>query len=1594
MKLIKKLISVILVLGILISAVPSFAAPTFGTVSKEMQTLGTTTIIHAVSTIQDGQPVAVCLVGGSTYGVLHVIDINKEKIIKSITIEDGGRPTYGLADSKGRVHLIDGNKVRVYDPKDQTLYTTTGIPTTWSGSSNGVIELDGKFYGATSSYGRIFSYEVGGKCTIVADLRNYTDINTLTGLAGVNGYIYTGGKYVPEEGEGTYFYKVNPKTGAVTKLSNPENKAVRSYGYMTDLGKYAFVQVTFMDGTGSGYFYDTEAGVWLDKTLQINANVMSQEIYGKKYFIETTTHRMHSIDVNTLETENLGYDGGNYFRASGLPFTCDAFGDEVCFLQSQFYGNLYVYTTTLGKTKKIDVDLIPADEPHRISRTGFDGDVYVTAFQGINGADYDPDTKTYTTYGMGQGEGIVARGSKVYFGVYPGAAIHELDTSKPYGSGNPRTIYDISGNQDRPFGMDLMDNYLLVGTLPMSGTYNGAFTVIDLNDYSAVEYTTDSLGFPTHSIMTITHDDRYAYLGTSVCSGSGTVPAQGGGLVIKFDMQTRKVVKSYELKSFAGYTNVKSVHGLRISPYNGMLYGTTHGIDFIMDPSDLSLKKTNVYNADTVITNASNISQIWHEHYMQFYGGYLFRTNQVIDPETLSIVATAGTSDQFAGIYDDTAYYVDGTCTVYSMPITLSETTNKVTDFMWDSFEPGEGAYRVEGDVPAVPSIGKTLDSNDVSMRIYAGAGEGKNPTQSLDSTSGGMVFQLPKTVKDGSFVVGMDFYVPNENIEATLLAPVGSEDGMYQVPVYLGKGGDIYVLGKYNRRYDIGKVEIGKWNKIALLYNNSTTAFSSVTVYLNGEHKQAWDTHEQKYYSGVHGYNFHKQPMKEFDVRVVARTTDEEYENEKSYVARDEYLEIDNVFITSDTSVVEYGTVLLNTELIDNKTVNLTFNKEYSGNLVGKAVQNLDGTTAATVSGQSVLGKNITLTLSTELPPLSTYSIDLSDISDKAVFKTGIEAYAIFDGISADAITYTGSKANSISDGAMIMWAKYGDGSIYTNEVADHQHGEEVDFVFPTSVSNDEVLLEFDYMRAFDTVTRISPRYENQTRYYFGPSLDIDKNGNLSIKSISENGGSKLLGNVGAYEWHKISMKIVHSSVNGVQFTVYLDGINLGTFTNGNVEQTRPISYVAFYNTAYTSEEGKAISTIRSDRRAEYCMVDNMLLTSDLSMLNTDVVVTKAETISLNKVRFTCNKNVKITDENIYINGFNITKVESDGSNVFDVTVSENFVINGEYFYTLATDDIFESRFTAKHPGTLDNFDLGSPSYAVDAGWSHQKTSRDGKFGYTEDKAFGWSPHHRNGVGSGYNNISKGSGAITWFEGDSAFKNDKLVVSADFMRGSERVGFWPFAFVKGSSGDSIAKIEITPSGEFRVAGNTYDTGIKPLEWHNVTMHLYITDSRVVFDVYFDGKLVVDNLLAGTTETFKTLKTIGEFETLTDEGLKSYNNVAPERNDIVIIDNMYIGRDFDYKTSDILLTETENGVDAYTGAVSRNNPAITALYDNNGALKDVSIRTLTADKLSNEAIDGALDMADETKGDTVKFFVVDSLLNLRPISNLLTKTVE
>lgn len=841
-------------------------------------------ICRGISSVEDGSAIIVTAVAGSAETIIEVVSIDEERLLHTFHTGITGTMWYGCADSAGNVYCCVGRSLLIYSPETKTITNAGYVPTTLSGTSNGITAADGAVYGVTSAYGHVYQY----KDNAISQLYKLPGVYSMGGVAALGGYVYAGGTYSGSDGASTYLYKIDAATGAAETVSNPLSENIYAVGHIYACGDYIIAQLTGYSGAGHAYFYNTKTGQWLDKTIDFNENGMSDPCGGKLFYLSGGIY--HGIDIETLEVIDYPtLTGGNYHRGNGLSVTCKAFSGE-CFVNVQYNGNLYVLSPEEGKIKHLDVALEEAPALRRISRVGSDGKVYVTAFMGSEGIQYNPADGTKNSFYIGQGEGAVCSGDKMYIGVYPGAEIWELDMTEPFvNKVNPKLIYDIGDEQDRPFGMDVVNGKLIVGTLPASGKSGGALTVIDLNTYNTVTYRNI---IPGNSVLTVTHKDNIIYCGTTVCGGAGSEPASGAAHVFGFDADTGQVISDTEFSLPNVSVNIGAVHGLRISPYDGMLYGAVSGADFVMDPQTLEIVRYNIYS-DSFEVAEGVTTQLWHEYYMEFYDGYLFRTNSIIKPETLEITDSMPKDYQFAGIYDGRSYFVDGNTDIYSVSVSINNTRGVFWRFD-DTSDTPEGFTVNNKDIYRYHTqTGPSDKKSDLGFGWVIGIGVGRGEKSIGKYTNG---FNILKNeigtdyINNTTVAVDMDFMIKNDALTAYLICPrFGAQNG-FGCAVSL-EDGCIYAGGEL-----IGTCKKDEWHSIAAVYTLSDTNGVTYDVYYD----------EKLAAPGLRSNSeLTRAGVSCFCILTGADTTDEAFVLNNRYDGRQEIIYIDNLYIGENTDNV-----------------------------------------------------------------------------------------------------------------------------------------------------------------------------------------------------------------------------------------------------------------------------------------------------------------------------------------------------------------------------------------------------------------------------------------------------------------------------------------------------------------------------------------------------------------------------------------------------------------------------------------------------------------------------------------------------------------
>lgn len=276
-------------------------------------------------------------------------------------------------------------------------------------------------------------------------------------------------------------------------------------------------------------------------------------------------------------------------------------------------GKVFKYNFNTGNTSCTSVNgLLATPVVIQSINAGPDGRIYSGGYVAGGIGTYSPVRSDLNTQykGISQSEGMVASGSKMYFGVYSGALIYEYDPSLPWsldsGGNNPNLIFSLTSyDQDRPFGMATGGGYLFVGTVPAYGKLGGVLAV----------YNTAIGGNPVvvrnivqdQSVVSLAYKDGIVYGGTSIWGGLGSTPTQTEAKF--FAYRVSDGTKLFEITPVSGKT---AVTGLTVGP-DGNIWGMDEGYLFIYSPSAGSITYSNqIYTG----INYSSGGGVWKDAFL------------------------------------------------------------------------------------------------------------------------------------------------------------------------------------------------------------------------------------------------------------------------------------------------------------------------------------------------------------------------------------------------------------------------------------------------------------------------------------------------------------------------------------------------------------------------------------------------------------------------------------------------------------------------------------------------------------------------------------------------------------------------------------------------------------------------------------------------------------------------------------------------------------------------------------------------------------------------------------------------------------------
>ena len=483
---------------------------------------------------------------------------------------------------------------------------------------------DGAIFGGTFPTGKIFRY------------------HPKDGFSDVVGQVVSGESYVRSLAYQHATNKLFAGIGSHAHLIEIDLKSGDKKNILPE--KYSDREFIYYMGIAEGIEGGDRILAWATnptdrETLVFNAEtgVMEQVIetlYADAIIKSKTSNEVYFTAGNELFKNDLSKIGqksislGNSFQAKHMRWAKDGTLHIIT-----KYGEVKTYDPNSGKMTSVKID-VPA-LPYGIQTliTGPDDRIWSSGYLHGGNAAYNPRTNESIAYnGLGQAEGMITMGDKIYFGIYPQSRFYSVDVTKPWDSSrdNPRFIGRVEG-QDRPFataGLEDLDK-VYFGTIPGYGKLGGALIEYDLE--------TDQLEpfvnvIPDHSIASLLYSDKLVWGGTTIFGGLGAKPTKQESKMFAWDPISK--TKVFEFTPVAGTMAITNL----IEGPKGTIWGLADGIIFVFDPKSKSVTRTK-----KLFDIEKDPTHIWRVGFLLLHpSGFIYGTANDeffrVDPLTMDVL--------------------------------------------------------------------------------------------------------------------------------------------------------------------------------------------------------------------------------------------------------------------------------------------------------------------------------------------------------------------------------------------------------------------------------------------------------------------------------------------------------------------------------------------------------------------------------------------------------------------------------------------------------------------------------------------------------------------------------------------------------------------------------------------------------------------------------------------------------------------------------------------------------------------------------------------------------------------------------------------
>lgn len=601
---------------------------------------------------EDGRDVMYTTVTGKP-AIFQVVDLVSKEVLRKYRLEGTESSWTHITLPDGTVYVGGNGKLYTYSPATKELRDLGGIG-------------ESVVYGLTyDEQGRVYfgSYpnaKVGRYDPSTGEMKDYGNVmpgqSYTRATAYHNGYLYAG---IGIQGS---LVKVDVDTGEKEQIPLPTyGGAVQTAQvYQLDAaGKYIVAGLS--GGNNALLFYDTEAGDWSDTYFLDNKGIRlsaGEPGSNKVYFVQN--NRLMELDLITMDAVDTGIEYSTYLRNTAwveMPNDPELPGKSLATIM--WSGAVAYMNLETKKVKSVTYPFSGNPIPIQTLEKGPDGKLYMSGYPGGKGAAYSPISGEIETFSLGQAEGMAALGDKMYFGIYPGGYIWELDVNQPIQGGiNPKEIYKIP-HQDRPFAMTPGEGKLFIGTIPDYGELGGSLTVYDPSLGPENGFTVYEDVVHNQSIVSLAVRDGKLYGSTTVAGGLGIDPTETAAKIFVWDIASGRKLQEFVPAIPGASIQPAMISGLSFGP-DGLLWAAADGLIFAMDPETMGIvKSANIY------PSVSNYGRWRPVHIRWSEDGYMVTTLAgritVIDPnDPESAISLSSTQLMTLG-EDGNIYYADDT---------------------------------------------------------------------------------------------------------------------------------------------------------------------------------------------------------------------------------------------------------------------------------------------------------------------------------------------------------------------------------------------------------------------------------------------------------------------------------------------------------------------------------------------------------------------------------------------------------------------------------------------------------------------------------------------------------------------------------------------------------------------------------------------------------------------------------------------------------------------------------------------------------------------------------------------------------------------